>query len=153
MFALSERLQALGVTLPPPFRPAATYIGARIVAGCIWVSGMGPTWDTEIRYRGKIGADLTAVEGYAAARLTALNLLSHAALAAGGIDRVARPVKLFGLVNSAPTFHDQAKILDGATDLLAQLFPGHLPARTTVAANALPLSIAVELDAVFDLAI
>lgn len=152
MSDLAERLRAGGIELPPPFQPVATYVGAHVTEGQIWVSGMGPTWDREIRYRGRVGATLTAAEGYAAARLTALNLLAHAAAVAGGAHRVGRPVKLFGLVNSAPDFLDQARVLDGATDLLADLFPGQLPARTAVAANALPFSIAVELDAVFDLA-
>lgn len=147
--ALGDRLRQHGITLPPPFQPVANYVGASVVDNQIWVSGMGPTWDTEIRYRGKVGGELTLAQGQEAARLTALNLLSHAAVAAGGIDRVGRCVKLFGLVNSAPGFTDQHLVLNGASDLLGSLFPGEAHARAAVASNALPFSIAVELDGIF----
>lgn len=148
---LGQRLLAHGVELPPPFQPVATYVGAVVVGDQIWVSGMGPTWDKEIRHRGKVGRDLTLAEGQAAARLTALNLLAHAAAAAGGTDRVGPCIKLFGLVNSAPGFTDQHLVLNGASDLLGELFPGSPHARAAVAAPALPFSIAVELDGVFRL--
>ncbi|MCW5750462.1 MAG: RidA family protein [Alphaproteobacteria bacterium] len=149
--ALGGRLRQLGIELPPPFQPVATYVGAVVVGDQIWVSGMGPTWDKEIRYRGKLGRDLTLEEGQQAARLTALNLLAHAVAAAGGADRVGPCLKLFGLVHSAPGFTDQHLVLNGASDLLGALFPGSPHARAAVAAPALPFSIAVELDGVFRL--
>lgn len=149
----SSILAALGLALPPRHQPVANYLGAVPVGRDIWVSGQGPVWGQEVRYRGCVGAALSLQEGQKAAALTALNLLAQAADVAGGLDRIGGCSKLFGLVLSAPDFTDQHLVLNGASDLIEALFPesrGH--ARAAVASSSLPLSISVELDAVFYLA-
>ena len=150
--AVQARLAELGLTLPPPFQPVATYVGAVATGGQVWISGMGPTWDTEIRYRGKVGRDLDLAAGQAAARLTALNLISHLERALDGdLDRVRRCVKVFGLVNCAPDFAAAHRVIDAASAVLIDVF-GAPHARSITTAPGLPFQIAVELDAVFEVA-
>ena len=150
---IESRLARLGLSLPPVHQPVANYVGAVLSGDQIWVSGQGPTWGQEIRYRGKVGEVLTLEQGKKAAELTCLNLLAQAkAAASGDLDRVTGCLKLFGLVLSAPGFTDQHLVLNGASDLLAAVFAdGGRHARAAIAAPALPFSIAVELDAIFAL--
>ena len=114
-------------------------------------AGVGPTWGKEIRHAGKVGRDLGFEEGYAAARLTALNLLAHMNVACDGdLDRIDRCVKLLCLVNTVPDFIDAQKVANGATDLLTEVFGrDDRPARTTTASPSRPFDIAFEADAVF----
>lgn len=148
---IEARLAELGLELPPAPQPVATYLGFVVTGREIYVSGVGPTWGQTIRHRGKLGGILTYDEGYAAARLTALNLLAHAKVACDGdLDRIERCVKLLCLVNATPEYLDSQKVADGATDLLTEIFgTDRRPARTTVAAPSLPFDIAFEADAVF----
>jgi enamine deaminase RidA (YjgF/YER057c/UK114 family) len=148
---IDARLAALGIELPPPRKPVATYVAFTRTGDQVWISGQGPTWNQEVRYRGKLGRELDLEQGRAAARLTALNLLAHLRVACDGdLDRVTRCVKLFGLVNSAPDFTEQPKVIDGASELMVEIFgDAGRHSRAAVAAPALPLSIAVELDAIF----
>ncbi len=151
---VEARLAELGLDLPPPFAPAATYEAYVIVGGLVFVSGQGPVWGTEIRHTGKVGRDLDLAAGREAARLTVLNLVVHLRTACeGDLDRVRRCVKLFGLVNCGPDFADAETVVDGACGLLADLFgEAGRPALSVTAAPGLPVGIAVELDAVFEIA-
>lgn len=148
---VAARLQAKGLTLPPAPPPVATYVGFVTVGKLVHVAGVGPTWGPEIRHRGKLGRELSFDDGYAAASLTALNLLAHMQIACdGNLDRIARCVKLLCLVNAVPAFNDAQKVANGATDLLTEVFGiENRPARTTTAAPSLPFDIAFEADAVF----
>jgi len=148
---VAARLHASGLSLPPAPPPVATYVGFVTVGKLVHVAGVGPTWGPEIRHRGKVGRDLSFEQGYAAAQLTALNLLAHMEVACGGdLDRIACCVKLLCLVNTVPDFTDTQKVANGATDLLTDLFGSeNRPARSTTAAPSLPFDIAFEADAVF----
>jgi len=150
--SVTARLAELGLELPPAHPPVATYVGWAITGRQIWVSGQGPVWGQEIRHAGTVGAELDLEQGRAAARLTALNLLAQASEAlAGDLDRISRCVKVFGLVNAAPGFLDAHRVIDGASDLIVDVLgPAGRHARAAVTASALPMGIAVELDAVFD---
>jgi enamine deaminase RidA (YjgF/YER057c/UK114 family) len=149
--AVAARLQTLDLTLPPAPQPVANYVGFVTAGDLVHVAGVGPTWGPEIRYRGKVGQSLSFENGYAAARLTALNLLAHAQVACGGdLDRIARCVKLLCLVNAGPDYPDSQKVANGATDLLTEVFGIDLrPARSTTVAPSLPMDIAFEADAIF----
>lgn len=148
---VAARLKELGLELPPAPPPVATYVGFVTVGKLVHVAGVGPTWGKEIRHAGKVGRDLGFEEGYAAARLTALNLLAHMNVACDGdLDRIDRCVKLLCLVNTVPDFIDAQKVANGATDLLTEVFGrDDRPARTTTASPSLPFDIAFEADAVF----
>lgn len=148
---VAARLKAKGLELPPAPPPVATYVGFVTVGKLVHVAGVGPTWGKEIRHAGKVGRDLSFEEGYAAAQLTALNLLAHMSVACDGdLDRIARCVKLLCLVNTVPDFVDAQKVANGATDLLTDLFGAeNRPARSTTASPSLPFDIAFEADAVF----
>lgn len=148
---VAARLQAKGLTLPPAPPPVATYVGFVTVGKLVHVAGVGPTWGKDIRHAGKVGRDLSFEEGYAAAQLTALNLLAHMNVACDGdLDRIDRCVKLLCLVNTVPDFVDAQKVANGATDLLTDLFGiENRPARSTTASPSLPFDIAFEADAVF----
>lgn len=143
------------LTLPPAPQPVATYVGAVRTGNQIWISGQGPTWGAELRFTGKVGSDLSVDEGREAARLTALNLLAQAAqLLDGDLGRISRCLKLFGLVNAAPGFDAPHLVVNGASDLLVEALGEDAGphARAAVCARNLPFAIAVELDAVFEVA-
>ncbi|MFC3677206.1 RidA family protein [Ferrovibrio xuzhouensis] len=148
---VATRLEQLGLTLPPQHPPAGTYVGYVTTGGLVHVAGVGPTWGPDVRYAGKVGSTLSTADGYAAARLTALNLLAHMQTACGGdLDRIVRCVKVFALVNAGPDYTDAHRVADGATDLIGALFgTGNLPARAITTAPSLPFNIAFEADAVF----
>jgi enamine deaminase RidA (YjgF/YER057c/UK114 family) len=148
---IATRLELLGLALPPQHPPAGTYVGHVATGGLVHVAGVGPTWGQTVRYRGKVGAGLSLDDGYAAARLTALNLLAHMQAACGGdLDRIGRCIKVFALVNAGPDYTGAHKVADGATDLIGELFGrDSLPARAVATAPSLPFDIAFEADAVF----
>lgn len=148
---VDARLKELGLSLPPAHQPVANYVGFVAVGNMVHVAGVGPSWGQEIRYRGKIGRELSLEDGYAAAQLTALNLLAHVNTACNGnLDRVERCVKLFCLVNTTPDFADGPRVADGATDLLGGLFGAdRLPVRSLTAVPSLPVNIAFEADGIF----
>lgn len=148
---VTSRLQAKGLVLPPAPVPVATYIGFVTVGKLVHVAGVGPNWGKDVRHAGKVGSDLSIEQGYAAAQLTALNLLAHMNTACDGdLDRIVRCVKVLGLVNAGPDFSEAHTVANGVTDLFADLFGADsLPARAVTTAPSLPLNIAFEADAVF----
>jgi enamine deaminase RidA (YjgF/YER057c/UK114 family) len=117
----------------------------------VHVAGVGPTWGSDIRYRGKVGLSLSIEDGYSAARLTGLNLLAHMNVACGGdLDRIARCVKVLSLTNAGPDFTEAHRVANGVTDLFAELFgTGAVPSRSATTAPSLPFDIAFEADAIF----
>lgn len=148
---VAARLEALGLNLPPAPAPVATYVGYVTVGKLVHVAGVGPTWGNEIRYRGKVGTALSVADGYAAARLTGLNLLAHMyAACSGDLDRIVRCVKVLALTNAGAGFGDAHTVANGVTDLFADLFGSDaLPSRSITTAPSLPYDIAFEADAVF----
>ncbi|WP_417258293.1 RidA family protein [Celeribacter sp.] len=152
MSNIEARISALGHTLPDAPAPAANYVPFVVTGKHLFVSGQisnGP----DGLICGKLGADLTTEEGAKAAETCALALLAQAKAATGDLSKVARLVKLVGFVNSTPDFTDQPKVINGASDLMvAVLGDAGRHARSAVSAASLPLGVAVEIEAIFELA-
>jgi enamine deaminase RidA (YjgF/YER057c/UK114 family) len=140
--APEDRLAALGLRLPAPRRPAGHYRGWVRSGELLFLSGQGADGHT-----GRLGADLTVVDGYAAARACALNLLTQVRAAMGTLNAVDQVLQLRGFVTSSPEFTDQPAVVDGASDLLVEIFGERGEhARTAIGVAALPRGFAVELD-------
>jgi enamine deaminase RidA (YjgF/YER057c/UK114 family) len=145
--SFEAKLAELGIMLPQAPKPVATYIPAVRAGELLFLSGTGPFKDGAIVYTGKLGKDLTVEQGYAAARLTLLNALAMVRQELGTLDRVTRVVRLTGHVASAEGFTQQPAVLNGASDLLVQIF-GEVGrhARLALGAAELPLNMAIELE-------
>jgi enamine deaminase RidA (YjgF/YER057c/UK114 family) len=147
-----SRLQALGITLPPPPKPLASYVPAVRVGNLVFLAGQGPLADGKPTVTGKVGAELTEEQGYKAARATALVALAALRAEIGSLDRVWRIVKVVGFVNSAPGFTRQPWVVNGASDLLVEIFgDAGKHARTSVGASELPMNIPVEIEIVAEI--
>ncbi len=150
--SVEARLAELGLTLVEPSAPAANYVPYVVSGSLVFVSGQ-ISQDANGPIRGKLGADMDAEAGAAAARTCGLALIAQARAAAGGdLDRIKRVVKLLGLVNSTPDFTDQPKVVNGCSDLLVAAFGDRgRHARSAVGAPSLPLGAAVEIEGIFEL--
>ena len=149
-----DRFLALGDAIPPlvPSPPGSPYLYWRRSGNLLFLSGHAPRWGrTDFRYTGKVGKDLTVEEGYDAARLTALNLLQTVRHAIGSLNRVAQIVDVFGVVNSAPGFSEQSKVLNGFSDCMVEIF-GEVGkhSRMAIGGAELPFGIAVEIKMVVE---
>ena len=145
----TERFQALGLTLPPPPRPIGNYVPYRIGGGLLFLSGVGPRHPDGSSTTGKIGASVSVEQGYAAAKLCGLNLLTNMIAALGSLDRVDTILKVLGMVNAVPDFRQHPKVIDGCTDLFVAVFGDNgRPARSAVGMGSLPGDISVEVEAV-----
>ena len=148
MMSIETRLQELGITLPQAAAPVASYVPVVIDKGLAFVSGQVSILDGE-RINGRLGDDMSLEEGIRAARGCGLMILAQLKAALGSLDRVERVVKLGGFVNSTPDFTDQPKVVNGASDLMLEVFgEAGKHARAAVGVPALPLGVAVEVDAV-----
>ncbi len=148
-----QTLAKLGHSLPETPRPMANYIPTRRVGTLLYTAGMGPTVGGEIKLKGKLGRDLTLEQGVEAARLTILNLLSALKAELGDLDKIEHILKLTGYVNSAPGFDKQPLVINGASDLLVQVFGERgKHARTSIGVSELPNGIPVEIDLVVEVA-
>ena len=145
----SHRLSELGILLPAVVPPVASYVPAVQSGSLVFTSGQLPMVDGELRATGKVGATVTPELAYECARACALNALA-AVDALVGIDAVARVVKVVGFVNSAPGFTGQPTVVNGASDLLGDVF-GEPHARSAVGVAALPLDAAVEVELIVEL--
>lgn len=145
---VEQRLQELGIVLPEPVRPVATYVRYVQTGNLLFISGTGP--GPEIR-KGKLGQDMTVEEGYAAARSTGLSILATAKDALGDLDRVVRLVKLLGMVNCTPDFGEQPQVVNGCSDLFVEVFgESGYGSRSAVGFVALPTGIPVEIECTFE---
>ena len=149
---IDARLAELGLTLPAAPAPAANYVPFVVSGNMLYVSGQ-ISQDEGGLIKGRLGADMDIDAGAAAARRCALSLMAQARAACGGdLDRVARVVKLVGFVNSTPEFTDQPKVINGCSDLMVAVFgEAGRHARSAVSAASLPLGVAVEIEAIFEL--
>ena len=150
---IDTRLAELAITLPQAAAPVANYVAYVQSGNLLHVSGQisnGP----DGLVKGRLGDTMTAEDGAKAARLCALSLIAQAKAALGGdLDRVTRVVKLVGFVASTPDFTDQPKVINGASDLMVEVFgDAGRHARSAVSAAALPMGVAVEIEAVFEVA-
>jgi enamine deaminase RidA (YjgF/YER057c/UK114 family) len=150
---IDARLRELGVSLPPPAKAVANYVPFVHAGALVFIAGQLPTEGGQLQFAGKVGAKLTIDDGKRAARLCAINILSQAKAAADGdLDRVRRCVKLGGFVNAVSGFKDHPQVMNGASDLIAEVFgDAGRHARFAVGADSLPLNAAVEIDAIFEL--
>jgi enamine deaminase RidA (YjgF/YER057c/UK114 family) len=147
------RLKALGIQLPPAPAPVASYVPAVRTGNLVYLAGQGPLAGGRPTVTGKVGAELTEEEGNKAARATILNSLAALRAEIGSLDRVRRIVKLVGWVNSAPGFTRQPWVINGASDLLVEIFgDAGRHARSAVGANELPLNIPVEIEIIVEVA-
>ncbi len=146
MTSPESRLKERGVELPPVAKPIASYVPALRQGNLVFTSGQLPIAGGQVQVAGRLGAEVSVEEGRRAARLACLNALAAARSAAGSLDAVERVVSLAVFVQSAEDFHDQAKVANGASELLEEIF-GEAGRHTRMAlgANALPLNAAVEL--------
>lgn len=150
---LQTKLQELGLELPEVAAPAANYVPYVISGSTVYVSGQIPFLNGEKMHLGRVGDDLTTEQGADAARACALNILAQVNEAVGGDwSKVRRCVKLGGFVNSTPDFTDQPTVINGASNLIADAMgDAGKHARFAVSAPSLPLGVAVEIDAVFEI--
>ena len=140
------RLRELGIHLPPPPEALGAYTPVHIVGDLLYTSGVLPTWDGELRGAGVVGRGLTIAEGGAAARLCALNILSLVQSRTGSLDSVRQMVQLVGFVRSASGFVQQAKVLNGASELLVEIFGERgRHTRTALGIHEMPLDSPVQL--------
>lgn len=144
--------QELALELPPAPKPVGVYKPLVIVGSLAYVSGHGPLKPDKSLITGRVGADLTLEQGKAAARQVGLAILATLRAQLGSLDRVKRVVKVLGMVNSAPDFLDHPKVINGCSELFADLWgPDHgIGARSAVGMGPLPGNIAVEIEAIFE---
>jgi len=149
---IEARLLALGVTLPQAPAPAANYVPAVISGSTLYVSGQLPFGPDGLTATGRLGENVTVEQAREAAKLCAVNILAQARAALGDLDRIGRIVKLTGFVASTPEFYDQPKVVNGASDFLAEaLGEAGRHARSAVGVAALPLGAAVEVEAIIEI--
>ncbi len=147
----SERLAAMGLELPPVVPPVASYVPAVRSGGFAYTSGQLPMVDGAMAATGKVGAEVSAEQARELARVSALNAVAALADLLGGIDAIARVVKVVGYVASAPDFTGQPGVVNGASELLGEIFgEAGRHARSAVGVVALPLDAAVEIELVVE---
>ena len=143
----SVRLIELGITLPTAAAPIAAYLPAVADDHHIYVSGQLPLVDGALQTTGRLGSDIDTEIGYSQARICVLNGLAATVGLIGDIDRVTRVIRVGGFVACTPTFRDQAAVINGASELLAEIFGDQgRHARSAVGVAALPLNAAVEVE-------
>jgi len=149
--SFEQRLTELGLILPTPPKPVATYVPYAQVGNLLFLSGVVPSRDGQIVYRGKLGLEVSKEEGYEATKLTLLNALANIRLAVGTLDRVKQIVKMTGYVTSHDGFIDQPSVINGASDLLVEIFgDAGRHARVAVGVAELPLGVPVELELIVE---
>lgn len=147
------RIKELKIELPPPPKPAGVYKPALVVGDMCYVSGHGPLQSDGTLITGRVGDDISQDEGYQAARQTGLAILATLQAHLGSLDRIERVVKLLGLVQCTSDFGQQPAVINGCSELMAEVFgEDHgVGTRSAVGLHALPGGIAVEIEAIFQL--
>jgi enamine deaminase RidA (YjgF/YER057c/UK114 family) len=150
---IEKRLGELGITLPPPGAPGGNYVPFVIVGDLAFMAGQVAREAGKMKYTGKVGRDISIENAAQAARLCAINLLAQLKVACSGdLDRVERCVRLGGFVNSPLDFFEHPKVINGASDLMVEVFGERgQHARTAVGVAALPMDSAVEVEAIFQI--
>lgn len=154
MSEIDAKLTTMGLALFPPFKfPKPTRKGCVRVGNIIYLSGHGALGLTVpgLRLHGKLGADMTTEEGYAVARVVAVKILSTLKQEVGDLDRISQIVRLFGMVNAAPDYHQMPLVIDGASDVFYELYGPErgCHARTAIGVATLPHGSAVEINGEF----
>jgi enamine deaminase RidA (YjgF/YER057c/UK114 family) len=151
---IDARLKELGITLPTPPAPVASYVPYVISGKQVFTSGQIPMAPDGIKYAGIVGKELSVEDGQAAARLCAVNVIAQVKAACGGdLDKVVRCVKLVVFINAVPGFTQQPEVANGASNLIGEVFgDAGKHARSAVGAGSLPRNVACEVEAIFELA-
>lgn len=149
-----ERFESLALTLPPAPKPVGLYKPALVVGALVYLSGHGPLLPDGTLLRGRVGRDLDADGGKRAARQVGLAMLATLLVAFGSLDRVRRVVKVLGMVNATTDFVKHPSVINGASELFAEIWGPDLGvgARSAVGMASLPDDMAVEIEAIFELA-
>ena len=152
MSDINEKLKKLKIVIPNPPAPVGNYVAYNIIGRVIYISGQLPIDSNGKLIKGTINNDLDLNKGYEAAKLCMLNALGHLQKATGDLNKVKSCIKLTGYVNSVPEFTEQPKVINGASDLIFLIFEDNgKHSRAAVSANSLPLGVAVEVDAIFEI--
>ena len=145
------KLEALGLTLPPVSAPIGSYVTCKRQGDLLYLSGAGPIVQGEVLYRGKVGAEITPDVGYEAAKISALNLIAALKAELGDLSKVKSIVKLLGLVACADGFYGQPGVINGASDLLFEVFGEKgRHARSAIGVFSLPMNIPVEIEMIVE---
>ena len=149
---IDARLKELGIELPQPSTPGASYVPAVRTGDLVFITGQLSQWNGERRFIGKLGREFGIEDGQQAARLCALNVVAQLRAALDGdLGRVVRCVRIAGYVNSVPDFVGQSQVMNGASDLFVQVFEeAGRHTRMAVGVSALPYDVAVEVEGVFE---
>ena len=153
MHLFEENIKNLGLNIPELPKALANYVPFKIVGKTMYISGQAPVRNGEMIYKGKVGSDITIEEGIEAAKLCVINIIAAVKTGLeGDWNKLDSFVKLTGFVNCQDSFTDQPKIINGASDMLVEIFGDQgRHARFAVGSNALPLGISVEIDAIIQL--
>ncbi len=150
--SVEQKLIQLGITLPVPPKPVATYVPAVQAGDLLFLSGVIPFRNGKLTVEGKLGRDLTVEQGYDAARIALLNALAIVRSEIGTLDRVRKVVRLVGHVASAEGFVQQSAVVNGASDLLVRIFDdAGRHARVAIGAAELPLNSPIELELILQI--
>ena len=150
---IEDRLKSLNITLPNAPDPVGAYVASKISGKFLFISGQVSLKSDGKLITGKVGKDLNLEQAQEAAKICGLNILSQLKKACGGdLNKIKSCIKLTGYVNSTDEFKDQPKIINGASDIIAKVFEQKGEhTRAAISANSLPLGVAVEIDAIFEL--
>ena len=147
-----QKISELGIELFKPAAPIANYVKALRVGNLIFLAGHGPTKADGTNITGKVGKELSIEQGYAAARQTAISMLSTLKMELGDLNKVKRVVKVLGMVNCHSDFKDHPKVINGFSDLIVSVFgESGKHARSAVGVNSLPMNIAVEVEMIVEI--
>jgi enamine deaminase RidA (YjgF/YER057c/UK114 family) len=151
MSEIEHKLETLGITLPQVPVPVAAFVPAKTVGNLVFTSGQDCRINGVLKYEGKLGQDLTVEQGYDAARQTMINLLVVLKEQIGDLDRIKQVVKLLAYVNSAEGFVEQPYVINGASELLEEVFGEKgKHARSALAANELPFNTPIEIEMIVE---
>ena len=148
-----NKIKELKINLPEAKPPVGSYVATKIVGNLLYISGQISISKNGELIKGKVGKDLSVDDGYKAAERCGLSIISQAKVACNGdLSKIKSCIKLTGFVNSTDNFTDQPKVINGASDLIASVFgDAGMHTRAAVSVNSLPLGVAVEVDAIFEL--
>jgi len=148
---IEEKIKKMGIEIPEVAKPVASYVPFRRVRNLIYISGQDCRVNGKLRYEGKVGRDVTEEEAYEAAGIAAINLLAILKSAIGNLDKVVKIVNLHGFVNSADGFVRQPMVINGASDLLLEVFGEKgKHSRCALSANELPFNTPVEIEMIVE---
>lgn len=148
---IEEKIKKMGIEIPEVAKPIASYVPFRRVGNLIYLSGQDCRINGKLKYEGKVGRDVTEKEAYEAARITAINLLAILKSAIGNLNKVVKIVNLHGFVNSADGFVRQPMVINGASDLLLEVFGEKgKHSRCALSANELPFNTPVEIEMIVE---